>query len=399
VSQGPEPAELDLDELIQALKRKVEERRQEGFYPPGLEDDLDGHFRRIVSHRSDTDLSELDAALARLSAISGLSPSRIVASSAVPGGSAVHRTVARAVARQTQGILEQVEEVVSSLREVVNALSQALRKPDSHLHPDLLGQVDALQERLSGLERQPSSSPAGLAEVSRRLEKLEAAEARRGFRPSFSAAAFEAAFRGSESDLKERYRDLAQRMAGCGPVLDIGCGRGEMMELLAELGVRSRGVEMDAELVAAARGRGLDVDEGDGLLALAQVPESSLGGLVLIQVVEHFSAQEVVDLVSLARDKLRPGGKAVIETVNPQSLYVFARAFFLDPTHDRPVHPGYLAFLFQQAGFSGVDIDWRSLPPQEEVLEPVGDMVGDANVRRLNGLLFAPQDYAVIATR
>ena len=72
----------------------------------------------------------------------------------------------------------------------------------------------------------------------------------------------------------------------------------------------------------------------------------------MIQVIEHLTAQDAMDLVALAARKVRPGGKVIIETVNPQSLYVFARSFYLDPTHVRPVHPAYLEFLFREAGFA-----------------------------------------------
>jgi len=391
----------DVESLLEELRRTVEARREEGFYPAGLEDDLSAHFRRIVMHRTAPDLSRLDASMRRLRAVPGLSPERIPSDSGVPGGPALHRGLARLLGRQTQGILEQVEELAAALRAVADELSWAVRQASTHVHTDLIAQIDTLQDRLSALERQPAgdAGPMALAELSRRLERLESAEEARRFQPSYSAEEFEAAFRGSEYDLKSRYRDLASQLAGCSPVLDIGCGRGEFMELLSEEGVTASGIELDAQLAEAGRQRGLDISQGNGLQNLASRADQSLGGLVLIQVVEHLTAPELLNLVSLAADKVRPGGRAVIETVNPQSLYVFARAFYLDPTHDRPVHPAYLTFLFRQAGFTGIEIDWRSPPPAEEVLQPVGDPGADANYERLNQLLFGPQDYALIATR
>ncbi len=98
----------------------------------------------------------------------------------------------------------------------------------------------------------------------------------------------------------------------------------------------------------------------------------------------------------------------MVETLNPQSLYIFARAFYADPTHDTPVHPAYLQFVLEQAGFSQIGIEWRSPPPTEERLRPltVVDGPGDdlveqlnANLERVNAILFGPQDYAIIATR
>ncbi|HET6794992.1 MAG TPA: methyltransferase domain-containing protein [Acidimicrobiales bacterium] len=396
----PEPTEpaVDVDALVEQLRLTVEERRRQGRYPIGLEDDLEAHFRRIVSHRVVTDLSGLDKAMDALRHLPGLTPERIPVESSVPGGRAFHKALGRLLHRQSQGILEQVQRLAFALQDAIQELAHAVRQPNTHIHPDLVGQVDALQERLAALERTPVDSHAAVADLGRRVERLEKVEATRRFRPPFAAADFEARFRGERGELKERYRDLAARLDGCSPVLDFGCGRGEFIELLLELGVDARGVELDRQLVAAAVEEGLPVTEGDGLEELAAVPDGSLGGLSLIQVVEHLTPQQVVNLVSLAFDKLRPDGRVVIETVNPQSLYVFARAFYVDPTHDRPVHPAYLTFLFEQAGF-GVQIEWRSPPPDDERLQLVGHAVTDANVERLNRLLFAPQDYALVAIR
>lgn len=394
---GPETP--DIAELVADLERTAAARRAAGSYPPGLEDDLEAHFRRIVTHRVIQDLGELDTRLDRLLALPGLTPDRIGESSDLPGGAVLHRAIGRVLARQAQGILEQVEEVAGAVKSVLEELVRLIRQPNTHLHPDLIGQVDAVQERLSALERQPAASPAGAAELSRRVEGLEAREAARRFRPSFSWRDFDDEFRGTREEIKDRYRDLVGQLDGAGPVMDIGCGRGEFLELLAEAGVEARGVELDAELAADASARGLDVEVGDGLEALGRTEDASLGGLVLVQVVEHLGGPGVLNLVSLAADKLRPGGRLVIETVNPQSLYVYARAFYLDPTHDRPIHPLYLRFLARQAGFRQIDLQWRSPPPAGEELSPVGDPGIDANLERINAVLFAPQDYALVAVR
>lgn len=232
-----------------------------------------------------------------------------------------------------------------------------------------------------------------------RLRVLEAAEQRRAFRPWFTNQAFEDAFRGSAEGLRARYADLAREFLGCDPVLDLGCGRGEFLELLGEAHVIAQGVEMDGALVADAQARGLKVVQGDGLEALSDYGDGALGGLVLIQVIEHLTAQQLIDLVALAVAKLRPGGIFIAETVNPMCLSVFAHALYLDPTHDRPVHPAYLHFLAQQAGFSTARIVGRSVIPSTDVLQPVGHAVLDANAQLVNNLLFGAQDYALIAVR
>ena len=130
----------------------------------------------------------------------------------------------------------------------------------------------------------------------------------------------------------------------------------------------------------------------------------SLGGIVMIQVIEHLSPQHVIDFVALAAEKLRPGGKVVIETVNPASLYTYARAFWVDPDHVRPVHPGFMEFLFREAEFARIAIEYRSPVAENESLvnlpgdDPQTRLVNE-NFERIGALLFGAQDYAVIATR
>jgi len=165
-----------------------------------------------------------------------------------------------------------------------------------------------------------------------------------------------------------------------------------------------RGVEPDAQLVEAARGRGLDAQQGFAVDYLRGVEAGSLGGIVMIQVIEHLSPQHVIDVVELAAEKLRPGGKFVLETVNPASLYTYAHAFWMDPDHVRPVHPGLLEFLFREAEFSRLAIEYRSPVSDDERLVPLpGDdpqtVLLNENFERIGSLLFGAQDYAVIATR
>ncbi len=385
----------DVDALVAELRAKVEERRRAGQYPAGLEEDLAAHFRRLLARRLEPPRPvDLRGPLAQVEEALPLRRDRIPLDSQVPAGAALHKAVAKLVARQTQGVLEQVQSFAEPVRQALEALTIAVEDLTREVREDLAAQVAAVIDRQAAQERAAALGAAGVA-----VPAALPADGRNVFRPWYSSVRFEEEFRGSREDLLARYRDVAGRLAGCGPVFDVGCGRGEFVELLSGMGVEVWGVDLDAELVKAATDRGLPVEHGDGLRLLQRMDDESLGGLVLIQVVEHLTPQEVVDLVDLATAKLRPGGKVLVETVNPQSLYVFAHAFYVDPTHLRPVHPAYLMFLFKEAGFTAVDIDWRSPPPEGDVMAEVDDPAADANNRRLNQLLFAPQDYLLVATR
>ncbi|HVM64505.1 MAG TPA: methionine biosynthesis protein MetW [Acidimicrobiales bacterium] len=391
----PTPA---IEELIAQVRARVAERRRSGFYPAGLENDLDAHFRRIVSHRRGVEAEALRASLQELDQQARFSPERIPTTTRVPGGSVAHAAVAKVTSRQTQGVLEQVQAFADATRATLRLLVEVYGDPDDHLG-DLVAQLDAIWERLAAWERGPAEGHAAVGDLRRRVEALEAAEQARTFTPPYSAAAFEAAFRGSGDDLKARYGDLAAVLDGFGPVLDVGCGRGELLELLAARGTPASGVEIDPALVDEGRANGLSIASGDGIAHLAALPDGSLGAVVLVQVVEHLTPQEVIDLAVIARDKVRAGGMLLMETINPQSLYTFAHAFYLDPTHHHPVHPAYLEFVVRQSGWPHVRIEWRSPPPETERLaaDPGATAVGAANIERLNALLFGPQDYALVA--
>ncbi len=393
------PDAPDLDALLAELRARVDQRRRDGFYPPGLEQELQTHFEQIVEERPPTPsftMDELEVALADLQKYA-YSRGRIVTDSNLPGGSVVHRTVAKAVSRQVQGVLDQVQEqslrvahALTLLVDVTNTLTEAYDRR-------VVQQLDDLQARLAEQQRELHSLVARLDDVAARLPGV-------AVRTWYPYEDFASSFRGEFVSIADRYGALAARFAGCSPVLDIGFGRGEFLDLLRELGVDACGIEVDPTLVSAARARGLDVAEGRAVEHLRTLPDASLGGIVMIQVIEHLTPQHVVDVVKLAADKVRRGGRIVIETVNPMSMFAYAHALWVDPDHTRPVHPDFLAFLCREAGFAEVERVDRSPVPADESLEllPGDDEATkqlNVNFERINALLFAPQDYAIVATR
>lgn len=398
-------AQASVDELVEQLRARVEARRAAGDYPPHLEEDLDAHFRRLAASRHGA--RTLRERLEALRAASEFSSERISTTSRRAAGSWIHRMVARVVHRQTQGVLVQVEQYAAALDATLEAIIEQLEALGASSEaPGPMAQIDALHAVVAEQQRALNAQRSDLLEI---IDRRISTPARREvpheeFRPWYENERFESAFRGSRRDLLDRYRDLAERFVGFAPVLDIGFGRGELLELLGALGVEARGVERDAQLVELGAAQGLSVQLDEGNTHLRAIEDGSLGGIALIQVVEHLSPQGLVDLVAVAARKVRPGGRVIAETVNPQSLYVFAHSFYLDPTHVRPVHPGYLEFLFREAGFSEVELDWRNPPRDWEQLEELpGDdpatVQMNTNITNLNALLFAPQDYAIIATR
>ncbi len=390
---------VDLDAVISELKARIEARRLAGEYPDDLEATLDEHFDRLVGVRprsSPALHSELQGALQELNQVR-FSRARIDPDSRLPGGRFIHRFMSRALSRQIDGVLNQVEQERRVIAHAIALLGDLASTIGNEFDTKVLQQLDDLQVRLAEQVRDVNLLEYQVAETRERLPGA-AVDA------WYGQDHFTAFFRGGSDDLRSRYAELAKEFIGCDPVIDLGFGRGEFMELLTELGITTRGVEPDQQLVTSARGRGLDVEQGLAVEYLRSVEPGSLGGIVMIQVIEHLSPQHVIDFVALAAEKLRPGGKVVLETVNPASLYTYARAFWLDPDHVRPVHPNFLEFLFREAEFSKLAIEYRSPVAESERLVPLpGDdpqtRVMNENFERIGALLFGDQDYAVIATK
>jgi len=203
--------------------------------------------------------------------------------------------------------------------------------------------------------------------------------------------------RGSTESIRERQRPYVEDFrAAAGPVLDLGCGRGEFLALLREAGIEARGVDLDPDMVAYARGEGLEVTQADAVEYVRDLEGSSLGGIFAAQLVEHLPAQTLVRLLELAAAKLRPGGLLVAETINPLSPFAL-RNYYADLTHAQPLVPETLELLARQAGFGSVELRYLNAP-EERLVEPPDPVIA-ANVRRLNELLFGPLDYAIVASR
>ncbi|MDA0182392.1 methyltransferase domain-containing protein [Solirubrobacter phytolaccae] len=164
--------------------------------------------------------------------------------------------------------------------------------------------------------------------------------------------AFEDIFRGSHERVRSLAEPYAELMAGHGPVLDVGCGRGELLEVLRDAGIEARGVDLDAGMAARAAERGLDVVVGDGVAYVEGLEPASVGAIVSMQVIEHLPREALLRLFAAAKRALRPGGLFVAETVNPHAGHAL-KTFWVDLTHQHPVFPEVTLALAADAGFAG----------------------------------------------
>lgn len=216
--------------------------------------------------------------------------------------------------------------------------------------------------------------------------------------------------RGSRDDVIVSLQSYPALFGGREPIVDLGCGRGEFLELAKRDGLRAYGVDTDEDAVAACRALGLDARLEDLFDHLAGLPETSVGGVFCSQVVEHLPADLLPTLLGEIARVLQPGGVAVIETPNPATFATHVQSFWRDPTHLRPVTAVALAFAARTAGLVVRTTVYRSLPPDDERLrsvdaQPVDPTLGavveafNALTAQLNELLYGYQDYALVLER
>ena len=226
---------------------------------------------------------------------------------------------------------------------------------------------------------------------------------------SYKYVGFENEFRGSQEAISARLESYLPIFVGASDVLDVGCGRGEFLDLLKARGVSGRGLDLNHEMVEVCRARGLDVAETDVVSYLEGAPDGSLGGLFAAQVVEHLEPAYLLRFLDLAFHKLRPGAPVVLETLNPACWTAFFDSFIRDITHVWPLHPETLRYLVLASGFSSARIEFRSPVATEDKLQRVAhdpaagtaDLAEtfNANVEKLNARMFTFLDYAIVGAR
>jgi SAM-dependent methyltransferase len=335
-----------------------------------------------------------------------------------------------------QELAEQIGGVHQEQVAGLQALHGELAERIGGVHQEQAGALQALQaqvmQQIAGVQREQAAALQELRERSSRAERrarrlldslvdgqktncqtVETALAipkeilHRNTEPYFDYFGFEERFRGSETGIKERQSVYVEYFKGSEPVLDMGCGRGEFLELLREAGIKAQGVDIDLDMVLLCQEKELDVMRADAYAYLESLPDESLGGLFAAQVVEHLDPSQVIELVNLCHRKLQSGGILIFETPNPACLIIFARNFYTDFSHIRPVHPEAMKFLFESAGFQNVQAKFSSPVEPSMRIPPLSDVAVSAQtveefntgIERLNNLLYGFQDYAVIGRK
>ena len=208
--------------------------------------------------------------------------------------------------------------------------------------------------------------------------------------------AFTDEFRGSRDDVKEclrRYLPLLATANIKDRILDLGCGRGEWLELINEAGLEATGVESNHAMFERTRTLGLDLVNADALTHLRSLRDESLNAVTAFHFVEHLPFATLVELIDETLRVLRPGGLLIVETPNPKNLVVGGCNFHSDPTHHKPLFPETLAFILSQRGFTNTLVEYTNPAPGSPFTDD-NDMS-----RALDSWFYSARDFAVIGTK
>jgi SAM-dependent methyltransferase len=293
-------------------------------------------------------------------------------------------------------LLELVELLHGEFRD---GFAQMIRNLDTVHRDALAAQLDAREtsERLDAVLRR-------LETVERRMQNLAIASqlpASEVASPAVNEAmysAFEERFRGSEELILERasiyvpmFMD-AKRHTRSGRSIDIGCGRGELLELLKSEGFDARGVEINAVQAERCIARGFNVVVEDGIEHLKSLEDESVSVITCFHVIEHLPFNRMLDLFREAHRVLEPGGLALFETPNGQNLFVLANIFYIDPTHIRPLPSEMLTFFGEACGFKRV----KCMMVNPQMTEPPAWAGTPEMGRWLLDNFYGPQDCALV---
>jgi 2-polyprenyl-3-methyl-5-hydroxy-6-metoxy-1,4-benzoquinol methylase len=326
--------------------------------------------------------------------------------------------ISRRITEDTQQEIDRLQATARGLAASVSGVSdEMLRRWESLFARDqrYTGRIDEIGSALAVVRQQTTALKRIVERETREQPSVSGASQPSSAEPPLDAwqyVAFENLFRGSQDEIRKRLDDYGRLFEGASDVLDVGCGRGEFLDILAARGISARGIDLNREMVDECRSRGLDATEIDALSYLRSQADESLGGLIATQVVEHFEPPYLLAFLDQAQRVLRPRAIIVLETINVACWLAFFESYLRDLTHARALHPDTLKYLVTANGFVDAEVQYRvpveagtRLQRAPKMAHQGGDAMAvlseafDGNVDRLNRILFTSMDYAVVARR
>lgn len=329
----------------------------------------------------------------------------------VLAGSTADQEASHQLTVRLEASLQRTARLEAQSNELVSRM-QALKEEQALQFQRVDGQLADAQKTIAGLRKSLEAAESRLMQLGIWEAEARAAKESRLREEAFSRsldplyADFEDEFRGANETIRKRvapYLDWVREGGAIdahAPLLDIGCGRGEWLELAREHGMEVRGIDLNSNFAGACRAAGLDVIEGDAIDVLRTLQDGSIGAITSMHLVEHLPFEVLIQLLDESFRVLRPGGVIALETPNPENLSVSSHWFFLDPTHRNPLPPVTLAWMVRQRGF--VDPRIERLTIARDLAAPpllAADVPGADSINVLLERLAAAADYSIVARK
>jgi O-antigen chain-terminating methyltransferase len=313
----------------------------------------------------------------------------------------VLKAVSQAETNHQYRLMDSLKSDINRKNQQLGELSYTVRENEKIINElrteldDALAAVASSRARLSLLEQKHSPTTG--------TEALPTLPKSSEYTDDSLYVAFEEKYRGSPGEIRERlgrYLPIIESALGVkemedkGKVVDIGCGRGEWLSLLEENGYKAIGIDTNIHNINFCREKDLTAFHEDAIQWLSLQQDESLDCVSAFHVIEHLDFSQLNFFLDHALRSLRQGGLLLLETPNPENLLVGTNAFYLDPTHVRPIPAGLMDFLLSYKGFHQVEVQ-KIHPVAHELMIHEDTEVA----RRCNQLFYEGQDYAIIGIK
>lgn len=292
------------------------------------------------------------------------------------------------------------EDYDQSLGQLREDYSQALTKTNQELQTQFWKNLETLK---ADLDRLIHTELRLIRQRTMVPTRQESKVTREGHKPlsmpnvDFDYGRFEERFRGDQEYVKKSQKFYLPYFKGCRKIVDLGCGRGEFLELARAEGLAGIGVDLNAEAVAACHEKNIEIHQLDLFTFLAQQPDCSIDGVLCSHVMEHVPSGRLSEMIRLIAQKLQGDGVFAVETPNPSCLAIFAGDFYSDPTHQQPIPSQLMHFHLEEAGFTAFEIHERH--PASNVFPELQSLDEMDNLRDFRDKFFGGLDYAIVARK